>query len=207
MTIPSMTRKTYDQLRSARWFAPDDFRSFGHRSRAMQMGYDHADWEGRPVIAILNTWSDIGNCHSHFKQRVEEVKRGVWQAGGFPVEIPVLSLSESFMKPTSMMYRNLLAMEAEEAIRCHPLDGVVLMGGCDKTTPALIMGATSADVPAIYFPAGPMIAGSSIGKPPACSTPRLTSSTRCLKCEWQLPMSLQVLRIAITGLPSQSAWS
>jgi dihydroxy-acid dehydratase len=154
-----MTRKTYDQLRSARWFAPDDLRSFGHRSRAMQIGYDHADWQGKPVIAILNTWSDISTCHSHFKQRVEEVKRGVLQAGGFPLELPAISLSESFVKPTTMLYRNLLAIEAEELLRSHPIDGAVLMGGCDKTTPGLVMGALSMGLPCIYLPAGPMLRG------------------------------------------------
>jgi dihydroxy-acid dehydratase len=154
-----MTRKTYDQLRSARWFAPDDLRSFGHRSRAMQIGYDHADWQGKPVIAILNTWSDISSCHSHFKQRVEEVKRGVLQAGGFPLELPAISLSESFVKPTTMLYRNLLAIEAEELLRSHPIDGAVLMGGCDKTTPGLLMGALSMGIPCIYMPAGPMLRG------------------------------------------------
>jgi dihydroxy-acid dehydratase len=124
-----------------------------------QMGFSRDDYAGKPVIGLLNTWSDLNTCHTHFKQRVEEIKRGVWQAGGFPVEIPVMSLSETFMKPTSMFYRNLLAMEAEESIRCHPLDAVVLMGGCDKTVPALIMGAISANVPAIFFPAGPMLRG------------------------------------------------
>ncbi len=152
-------RKRPEELRSHRWFGPDDLRSFGHRSRAKQMGYAQEDWENKPVIGILNTWSDLNTCHTHFRQRAEEVKRGVWQAGGFPVEIPVMSLSEMFMKPSAMMYRNMLAMEVEEVIRCHPLDGVVLMGGCDKTTPGLIMGATSADVPAIYMPAGPMLRG------------------------------------------------
>ncbi|MEN9779616.1 MAG: dihydroxy-acid dehydratase [Pseudomonadota bacterium] len=159
-----MTRKTYEQLRSARWFAPDDLRSFGHRSRAMQMGYDHADWQGKPVIAILNTWSDINNCHSHFKQRVEEVKRGVLQAGGFPLELPAISLAENFVKPTTMLYRNLLAIEAEELLRSHPVDGAVLMGGCDKTTPGLLMGALSMGIPCIYLPAGPMLRGNWKGK-------------------------------------------
>ncbi len=154
-----MTRKTYEELRSARWFAPDDFRSFGHRSRAMQMGYDHADWQGKPIIAIVNTWSDIGNCHSHFRQRAEEVKRGVLQAGGFPLELPAISLAENFVKPTTMLYRNLLAIEAEELLRSHPIDGAVLMGGCDKTTPGLLMGAFSAGLPCIYLPAGPMLRG------------------------------------------------
>src|SRR5881394_3515517 len=159
-----MTRRAPETLRSARWFAPDDLRSFGHRSRAMQMGYGPADWAGKPVIAIVNTWSDINQCHAHFKQRVEDVKRGVLQAGGFPVELPALSLSESFVKPTTMLYRNLLAMETEELLRGHPVDGVVLMGGCDKTTPGLLMGAISAGLPAIYLPAGPMLRGNWKGK-------------------------------------------
>jgi dihydroxy-acid dehydratase len=159
MSSSSRPRKSPDQFRSHRWLGPDDLRSFGHRSRLKQMGFGTADYAGKPVIGILNTWSDLATCHTHFKQRVEEIKRGVWQAGGFPVEIPVMSLSESYMKPTSMFYRNFLAMEAEEVIRCHPIDAVVLMGGCDKTVPALIMGATSANVPTIFFPAGPMLRG------------------------------------------------
>jgi dihydroxy-acid dehydratase len=125
----------------------------------MQMGYTSRDWAGRPVIAILNTWSDINPCHTHFKQRVEDVKRGVLQAGGFPLELPALSLAEIYVKPTTMLYRNMLAMEAEELLRSHPVDGAVLMGGCDKTTPALLLGATSAGLPAIYVPAGPMLRG------------------------------------------------
>jgi dihydroxy-acid dehydratase len=156
---PAPPRKTPEQLRSYRWFGPDTLRAFGQRSRVKQMGYSSEDFAGKPVIGILNTWSDLSVCHSHLRQRAEEVKRGVWQAGGFPVEMPVMMLSETMMKPTTMLYRNLLAMEAEEVIRCHPLDGVVLMGGCDKTTPALLMGATTADVPAIYVPAGPMLKG------------------------------------------------
>ncbi len=159
-----MTRKTYDQLRSSRWFAPDDQRSSGHRSRTMQMGYDPADWEGKPVIAIINTWSDAQPCHAHFKDRVEWVKRGVLQAGGFPVELPALSLSESWVKPTTMLYRNMLAMETEELLRSHPVDGAVLMGGCDKTTPALIMGAISMALPFVFLPAGPMLRGNYAGK-------------------------------------------
>ena len=128
------------ELRSARWFAPDDLRAFGHRSRAMQMGYAPEEWKGRPVIAILNTWSDAQPCHMHFKSRVDDVKRGILMAGGFPMELPALSLSESFLKPTTMLYRNMLAMDAEELLRGHPVDGVVLMGGCDKTTPGLLLG-------------------------------------------------------------------
>ncbi|MEM6279840.1 MAG: dihydroxy-acid dehydratase, partial [Verrucomicrobiota bacterium] len=147
-------------LRSARWWKPDDQRSFGHRSRLKQMGFASEDFQGKPTIAILNTWSEVNNCHTHFRDRAEEVKRGVWQAGGFPLEIPVMSLSESFMKPTSMYYRNLLALEVEETLRCYPVDGAILMGGCDKTVPALIMGATSANIPSLFLPAGPMLKGS-----------------------------------------------
>jgi dihydroxy-acid dehydratase len=123
------------------------------------MGYGPADYAGKPVIAIINTWGDINPCHTHFKQRVEEVKRGVWSAGGFPVEMPAMSLSEPFQKPTTMLYRNLLAMETEELLRSYPADGAVLMGGCDKTTPGLLMGATSMDLPALFLPAGPMLRG------------------------------------------------
>ncbi|HET9748365.1 MAG TPA: L-arabinonate dehydratase [Casimicrobiaceae bacterium] len=159
-----MTRRTPAQLRSARWFADDSLRAFGHRSRAMQMGYDPKDWVGRPLIAIVNTWSDFQPCHAHFKSRVDDVKRGVLQAGGFPLELPALSLSETFVKPTTMLYRNLLAMETEELLRSHPVDGAVLMGGCDKTTPGLVMGATSAGLPAIFAPAGPMLRGNWKGK-------------------------------------------
>ena len=157
-TPPKHAKQPQD-LRSARWFAPDDFRSFGHRSRVLQMGYAPADWVGKPIIAVVNTWSDANQCHTHFKQRVEDVKRGVLQAGGFPLELPAISLSESMVKPTTMLYRNFLAMEAEELLRSHPVDGAVLMGGCDKTTPGLTMGAMSAGLPFIYLPAGPMLRG------------------------------------------------
>ena len=157
-------RKTPAELRSARWFGPADLRSFGHRSRAMQMGYAPEEWTGKPVIAIVNTWSDLQPCHVHFKQRVEDVKRGVLMAGGFPVELPALSVSESFVKPTTMMYRNMLAMETEELLRSHPVDGAVLMGGCDKTTPGLLLGATSMNIPTIFLPAGPMLRGNWRGK-------------------------------------------
>jgi dihydroxy-acid dehydratase len=152
-------KKKPEELRSHRWYGARDLRAFGHRSRAAQMGYDRSEYVGKPVIAILNTWSEINPCHTHFRARVEEVKRGVWQAGGFPVEMPAISLSEPFQKPTTMMYRNLLAMEAEELLRSYPADGAVLMGGCDKTTPGLIMGATSMNLPAIFMPAGPMLRG------------------------------------------------
>jgi dihydroxy-acid dehydratase len=154
-----MKNKKPEDLRSYRWYGAHDLRAFGHRSRTAQMGYDRTDYAGKPVIAIINTWSDINSCHTHFKQRVEEVKRGVWQAGGFPVEMPAMSLAEVMQKPTTMMYRNFLAMETEELLRSYPADGAVLMGGCDKTTPALVMGAISMNLPAIYMPAGPMLTG------------------------------------------------
>jgi len=157
-------RKTPEQLRSHRWFGVDDLRSFGHRSRAKQMGYGPEDYAGKPVIAIVNTWSDINQCHAHFRQRVEDVKRGVLQAGGFPLELPAISLSEPFVKPTTMLYRNFLAMETEELLRSHPIDGAVLMGGCDKTTPGLLMGAISMNLPAIFVPAGAMLRGNWRGK-------------------------------------------
>ncbi len=159
-----MSKTVKPKLRSARWFEPDDLRSFGHRSRARQMGYTPEDWEGKPVIAIINSWSDINPCHSHFKSRIEDVRRGIFQTGGFPVELPTLSLAEQFVKPTTMLYRNMMAMEVEELIRSHPVDGVILMGGCDKTTPALIMGAISAGLPAIFLPAGPMLRGNWHGR-------------------------------------------
>ncbi|HEY4440782.1 MAG TPA: L-arabinonate dehydratase [Candidatus Elarobacter sp.] len=146
-------------MRSHRWLGTPTLRSFGHRSRLLQIGYDRADFAGKPVIAILNTWSDMNPCHMHFRTRADEVKRGVWEAGGFPLEVPAISLSETLMKPTTMLYRNLLAMETEELIRSQPVDGAVLLGGCDKTTPGLLMGAISAGVPAIFVPAGPMLRG------------------------------------------------
>ncbi|MDX1374078.1 MAG: L-arabinonate dehydratase [Burkholderiales bacterium] len=151
------SKKRPEDLRSHRWFGVQDLRAFGHRSRAAQMGYARAEYAGKPVIAIVNTWSDINHCHTHFRLRAEEVKRGVWQAGGFPLEMPAMALAETMQKPSTMLYRNFLAMETEELLRGYPVDGAVLMGGCDKTTPALIMGATSMNIPAIYLPAGPML--------------------------------------------------
>ena len=158
-----MTKKPED-LRSARWFAPDDLRSMTHRSRAMQMGLDGADWEGKPIIAIINTWSDLSPCHHHLRDRAEFVKKGVYQAGGMPVEIPVHSFSEQFQKPTSMLYRNMGALEVEETLRSHPIDGAVLLGGCDKSTPALVMGAVSMGLPFIFMPAGAMLRGNYAGQ-------------------------------------------
>src|SRR5919112_1451624 len=121
-----VSRKKPEELRSHRWYGATDLRSFGHRSRTAQMGFDAADYRGKPVIAIVNTWSDINPCHTHFKQRVDDVKRGVLQAGGFPIELPAISLAEQYVKPTTMLYRNLLAMDVEELLRSHPVDGVVL---------------------------------------------------------------------------------
>lgn len=159
-----MTRKRPDDLRSARWFAPDDLRSMGHRSRAMQMGLDAADWEGRPVIAVISTWSDLSPCHHHLRDRAQFVKKGVLQAGGMPVEMPVHSFSEQFLKPTSMLYRNMGALEVEETLRSHPVDGAVLMGGCDKSIPALTMGAVSMGLPFVVMPAGAMLRGNYAGR-------------------------------------------
>jgi dihydroxy-acid dehydratase len=159
-----MARKKPEELRSHRWLGVSDLRSFGHRSRLRQYGYDQHDWGKKPVIGIINTWSDINTCHSHLRQRAEEVKRGVYQAGGFPIELPAMSLAEVFVKPTTMLYRNFLAMETEELLRSHPIDGAVLMGGCDKTTPGLVMGGISMGIPMIYLPAGPMLRGNWQGK-------------------------------------------
>ncbi len=157
MSQPKNPRKTPETLRSHRWYGAQDLRAFGHRSRTMQMELDREDFVGKPVIGIVNTWSEINPCHTHLRARAENVKRGVWQAGGFPVELPAITLAETIQKPTTMMYRNLLAMETEELLRSYPIDGVVLLGGCDKTTPALVMGATSMNLPAIFLPAGPML--------------------------------------------------
>ncbi|MFC7739277.1 dihydroxy-acid dehydratase, partial [Roseomonas sp. GCM10028921] len=160
----SSRRKMPEDLRSARWFAPDNLCSFLHRSRVLQIGLSHSDYEGRPVIAIVNTWSEMNPCHAYFRDRAEDVKRGVLQAGGLPIELPAISLFESLVKPTAMLYRNFLSMETEELLRSQPIDGAVLMGGCDKTTPGLLMGAISIDIPAVFVPAGPMLRGNWHGR-------------------------------------------
>lgn len=161
----SITKKiSPESLRSFRWFGAPVFRSLGHRARMAQQGYAREDYMGKPVIALINTWSEINPCHTHFKDRAEQIKRGILQAGGFPIELPAMSLGEPFVRPAAMLYRNLLAIETEELLRSHPIDGVVLMGGCDKTTPGLIMGAISMNIPAIYFPAGPSLRGDNKGK-------------------------------------------
>jgi dihydroxyacid dehydratase/phosphogluconate dehydratase len=146
------------ELRSSRWYGQGPF-SFEHRGRTMQSGFSLKDFEGKPVVGIVTTWSEANPCHAHLHDVADAVKRGVWSAGGFPLEIPVMSLGETLMKPTTMLYRNLAAMETEEVLRSHPLDAAVLLGGCDKTTPALLMGAVSADIPSIYVPAGFMMHG------------------------------------------------
>src|ERR1700684_2434249 len=162
--MPSGRNKSPQDLRSSRWLGREDLRTFGHRSRLQQLGYDRADWVGKPVIGIINTWSEINACHGHLRDRAEDVKRGVYQAGGFPIELPAMSLAEPFVKPSTMLYRNFLAMECEELLRSHPIDGAILMGGCDKTTPGLVMGAISMGLPAIYVPAGPMLRGNWRGR-------------------------------------------
>ncbi|MDF0605865.1 dihydroxy-acid dehydratase [Neisseriaceae bacterium TC5R-5] len=155
-----MTRiRTLDSLRSQRWFAPDTIRAFAHRQRLQQIGWRREDFMNKPVVAIINTWSELSPCHTHLRERAEAVKRGIWQAGGFPVELPAMSVGEVMVKPSTMLYRNFLAMEVEELLRSHPVDGAVLLGGCDKSTPALLMGAFSMDLPVIFCPAGPMLNG------------------------------------------------
>lgn len=141
-------------LRSQRWLAPDTMRGFSHRARLQQTGFRREDFMDRPVIAIVNTWSDISTCHSHLRERAQKVREGITRAGGFALELPAMSLGEVMVKPSTMLYRNFLAMETEELLRSHPVDGAVLLGGCDKTTPGLLMGAFSMDLPAIYVPAG-----------------------------------------------------
>jgi dihydroxy-acid dehydratase len=152
--------KTPEELRSHRWYGGEGVRGFSHRARTRQMGIGAEEHLGKPVVGIIDTWSEINPCHLHLKERAEAVKRGVWQAGGYPIMVPAGAIAgETYSKPTAMLYRNFLAMETEELIRSYPVDAVVLMGGCDKTTPALLMGAISADLPAIFFPAGPMLRG------------------------------------------------
>ncbi len=150
-------RKTLAELRSRRWFADQGMRGFSHRQRMQQQGVRREDVMERPMVAIINTWSDLSPCHAHLRERAEAVKRGILLAGGFPVELPAMSLGEVMVKPTTMLYRNFLAMEVEELLRSLPSDGVVLLAGCDKTTPGTVMGAVSMDIPTIFCPAGPML--------------------------------------------------
>jgi dihydroxy-acid dehydratase len=146
-------------LRSARWFDSDNIRGFAHRQRTQQMGLRREEFLGRPVIGIINTWSEMSPCHIHLRDRAAAVKRGILLNGGYPVELPAMSVGEVMVKPTTMLYRNFLAMETEELLRSHPIDGVVLLGGCDKSVPGLLMGAISMGLPTIFCPAGPMSNG------------------------------------------------
>jgi len=145
--------------RSAEWFGKKDKDGFSHRSWMRNQGFPEDVFDGRPVIGICNTWSELTPCNAHFRHIAERVKHGVWEAGGFPVEFPVMSLGESNLRPTAMLFRNLASMDVEESIRGNPIDGVVLLCGCDKTTPSLVMGAASCDVPALVVSGGPMLNG------------------------------------------------
>ncbi len=150
---------TTHQLRSRNWFGRNDLDGFAHRSWLKTEGFSDLVFDGRPVVGIANSWSELNNCNAHLRQVADAVKRGVWSAGGFPLEFPTISLGEVLMKPTTMLFRNLMAMDVEECIRAYPLDAVVLLSGCDKTTPAMLMGAASADVPALMVTGGPMLRG------------------------------------------------
>jgi dihydroxy-acid dehydratase len=152
-------RRIIGDLRSQRWYADAGMRGFAHRQRTQQMGLLREEFLGKPVIGIVNTWSEISTCHGHLRERAGAVKRAIWAAGGYPIELPAMSLGEVMVKPTTMLYRNFLAMETEELLRSHPIDGAVLMGGCDKTGPGLVMGAIAMDIPAVFVPAGPMLNG------------------------------------------------
>src|ERR1700761_3473802 len=152
------------KLRSQSWFGRDDKDGFIHRSWMKNQGIPHDEFDGRPVIGICNTWSELTPCNAHFRELADYVKRGVREAGGLPLEFPVMSLGESNLRPTAMLTRNLASMDVEESIRGNPIDGVVLLVGCDKTTPALLMGAASVDVPAIVVSGGPMLNGKHEGK-------------------------------------------
>src|SRR5260370_24071222 len=147
------------RLRSTRWFGGTDRDAFMHRSWMKNQGLPQHLWDGRPCIGICNTWSELTPCNAHFRRIADFVKRGVFEAGGFPLEFPVMSLGETLMRPTTMLFRNLVSMDVEESIRANPLDSVVLLMGCDKTTPATLMGACSVDLPTILVSGGPMLSG------------------------------------------------
>ncbi len=167
------------RLRSSEWFETSELYGWLRKAAFMAQGYGPDAYDNRPIIGICNTWSELTHCNAHLRQLAEAVKRGVWQAGGFPMEFPVMSLGEYNMRPTTMLFRNLMSMEVEESIRANPLDGVVLLGGCDKTTPALLMGAASADVPAILVTGGPQLNASWRGE-------ALGSCTDCRRYETEL---------------------
>src|SRR4030081_3044681 len=159
MTDAKKPRKKPEELRSEQWFGRQDRDGFAYRSWVKGKGVPHDQFDGRPVIGICNTFSELTPCNSHFRTLAEQVKIGVYEAGGFPLEFPVMSLGETLLRPTAMLFRNLASMDVEESIRGNPLDGVVLLMGCDKTTPALLMGAASCDVPTIGVSGGPMLNG------------------------------------------------
>ncbi len=152
------------KLRSYSWFNGKEYYNFSRRANVRALGISREAFHGKPVIGICNSFSELNNCNAHLRQVAEAVKRGVWAAGGFPLEFPVISLGEQYMKPTTMLFRNLMAMDVEESIRANPLDGVVLLCGCDKTTPAMLMGAASADIPAMILTGGPTLSGNYQGK-------------------------------------------
>src|SRR6202790_2360906 len=152
------------KLRSQAWFGQKDFHGFLHRGWLKNQGWPADLFQGKPVVGICNTWSELTPCNAHFRELAESVKRGVWEAGGFPLEFPVMSIGEPLMGPTAMLFRNLVSMDVEESIRANPMDGVVLLMGCDKTTPALLMGAASCDLPTIGVSGGPMLNGKFRGR-------------------------------------------
>ncbi len=152
------------KLRSQEWFGRQDRDGFMYRSWIKNQGWPHDLFDGRPVVGICNTWSELTPCNGHFREIAEWVKRGVWEAGGFPLEFPVMSLGEVLLRPTAMLFRNLASMDVEESIRGYPLDGIVLLMGCDKTTPSLLMGAASCDLPTIGLSGGPMLSGKFHGR-------------------------------------------
>src|SRR6266852_483732 len=154
-----MSKNTTRKLRSQEWWSGPEYYNFARRAWLRAEGFARDNFQNKPVIGICNSWSELNNCNAHLRIVAEAVKRGVWRAGGFPLEFPTISLGEMFMKPTSMLYRNLMSMDVEESIRANPIDGVVLLCGCDKTTPAQIMGAASADIPSIVVTGGPMLSG------------------------------------------------
>src|SRR5213595_1803293 len=158
-TMSEKPRKKASELRSQQWFGRQDRDGFAYRSWVKGKGVPHDQFDGRPVIGICNTFSELTPCNTHFRTLAEHVKTGVYEAGGFPLEFPVMSLGETLLRPTAMLYRNLASMDAEESIRGNPLDGVVLLGGCDKTTPSILMGAASVDIPTIFVSGGPMLSG------------------------------------------------
>src|SRR2546426_8298392 len=152
-------KKSNSKLRSIQWFARQDIYGFIYRSWMKNRGVPQDMFDGRPVIGICNTWSELTPCNTHFRVLADHVRHGVLDAGGFPLEFPVMSLGETLLRPTAMLYRNLASMDVEESIRANPLDGVVLLMGCDKTTPSLLMGAASVDIPTIGVSGGPMLSG------------------------------------------------